>query len=526
MGYWENRQAQAMYEDMKSAEEVSRELADLYAKASRQLSYEIEGIYEKFRDKHGLNDKEAMSLLNTLKDKNDITSLKQALAGKAKTDSEYADLLAKLESQAYGARIERLEQLQTEIDRMMQEVYQQEKKVTTSHYKDLATNSYYREIYNVQRRVGFQFSFSAVDPKKIDLLLKSAWSGANYSARIWKNTRGLAEDVKEQLMIGLLTGKREEEMAKEIANKYATGAFEARRLVRTESNFVNGQMQLAAYEECDAEQYEFVATLDLLTSEVCRELDGKVFPLKEAVPGVNMNPMHPFCRSTTIIHLGGDVVQGLKRRARNPVTGENELVPADTKYRDWYEKNVANNPKAQAAEKVLKNKDTDRAQYEKYRRIYGSKEIGTSLEEFQEMKYNDIEKWEELKRGKQEAINNLSDKKITRLNGLLGNQEVRRWYKHHDEMIPTLIDSTKSLEEQARTAHELRNTYRNQARDLMRDQEARKILDSRHPNQTYEQLVEHKRMKYGLVGDAAYEDIIRSSTTTNKQYDEMAGIKS
>ena len=155
-----------MYDNMKSAEEVSKELADIYAKASRHLSYEIDEIYDKFKDRHGLTDKEAMALLNTLKNKNDIATLKQALAGKAKTDPGYADLLAKLESQAYGARIERLEQLQTEIDRMMKEVYKQEKKVTTSHYKDLAENSYYREIYNVQRRVGFQFSFSAVDPKK------------------------------------------------------------------------------------------------------------------------------------------------------------------------------------------------------------------------------------------------------------------------------------------------------------------------------------------------------------------------
>ena len=268
MGYCEKRQSQAMYESMESAEEVSRELADLYAKASRHLNYEIEGIFEKFRDKHNLTDKEAMALLNTMQNKNDIAELRRTLEGKAKTDPEYANLLARLESQAYGARLERLEQLQAEIDRMMREVYNQEKKVTTSHYKNLAQNSYYRELYNVQRQVGFQFSFSAVDPRKVDLMLRSTWSGVNYSARIWKNTQGLADNIKEQLMIGLLTGKREGDMAKEIANKYATGAFEARRLVRTESNFVNGQMQLAAYEECDAEQYKFVAVLDLLTSEV------------------------------------------------------------------------------------------------------------------------------------------------------------------------------------------------------------------------------------------------------------------
>lgn len=389
MGYWENRQAQMMYEYMEDAEAVSQELADIYAKASRHLSFEMDEIFEKFKDKHNLTEKEARELLNTLRDSTDIAELKEALA----KDPKNAALLAEMESGAYRARIERLEQLQAEIDRMMQQVFEQEKKVTTSHYVDLATNSYYREIYNVQRQVGFQFSFSAVDPKAVAMLLQSEWSGANYSARIWKNTQGLAKEVKEQMIIGLLTGKRQEEMAREIANKYATGAFEARRLVRTESNFVNGQMQMAAYEECDAEKYEFVAVLDLRTSEQCRELDGKVFLVKDAMPGKNINPMHPFCRSTTIIHLDDEIVEGLKRRARNPETGKNEFVPADTNYQKWYKQNVANNPKALAAEKMIKNRSSDKKQYERYREVIGKK-AGKSLADFQEMKYNKPEEWE------------------------------------------------------------------------------------------------------------------------------------
>lgn len=389
MGYWENRQAQMMYEYMEDAEAVSQELADIYAKASRHLSFEMDEIFEKFMDKHNLTEKEARELLNTLRDSTDIAELKEALA----KDPKNAALLAEMESGAYRARIERLEQLQAEIDRMMQQVFEQEKKVTTSHYVDLATNSYYREIYNVQRQVGFQFSFSAVDPKAVAMLLQSEWSGANYSARIWKNTQGLAREVKEQMIIGLLTGKRQEEMAREIANKYATGAFEARRLVRTESNFVNGQMQMAAYEECDAEKYEFVAVLDLRTSEQCRELDGKVFLVKDAMPGKNINPMHPFCRSTTIIHLDDEIVEDLKRRARNPETGKNEFVPASTNYKQWYKQNVANNPKALAAEKMIKNRSSDKKQYERYREVIGKK-AGKSLADFQEMKYNKPEEWE------------------------------------------------------------------------------------------------------------------------------------
>ena len=398
MGYWENRQAQMMYEYMEDAEEVSKELADIYAKASRHLNYEIEEIYNKFKTKHNLTDAEAKRLLNTLRNKTDIEELKKALA----QDPKNADLLAEIESGAYRARIERLEQLQTEVDHMMQEVFEQEKKVTTSHYVDLATNSYYREIYNVQRRVGFQFSFSAVDPQAVALLLESKWSGANYSQRIWKNTKGVADDLKEQMLIGLLTGKGEEEMAREIANKYAAGAFEARRLVRTESNFISGQMQLAAYKECKSEEYDFVATLDLRTSKICRELDGKTFKIKDGKPGVNMNPMHPFCRSTTMIHMDDELKKKLKRDAWDPEKKEWKKVPATMNYNEWYKKNVANNPKALAAEKMIKNHASDKKQYERYRSVMGKK-AGKTFEDFQEMKYNDPEKWEEVKTQYKEA---------------------------------------------------------------------------------------------------------------------------
>ena len=44
MSYWEKRKAQDMYEAMKSAEEISQEIADIYARASRELNYQISKI--------------------------------------------------------------------------------------------------------------------------------------------------------------------------------------------------------------------------------------------------------------------------------------------------------------------------------------------------------------------------------------------------------------------------------------------------------------------------------------------------
>lgn len=377
-----------MYEGMEDAEKTAKEIADLYAKATREINYQIGEIFDRFVDKHDLSEEEAKRLLGMLRDPADIQSLMDRL----KADPKNAELLAELESPAYRARIERLENLQTEIDRMMQDVYNQEKVVSSEHYANVFNNAYYRNIYEIQRAAGFQFSFSTVDFATLNQMLAMEFLGSNYSKRIWKNTDALAKDVKEQLILGFLTGKTESDMAAEIANKYATGSYAARRLIRTESNFQATQGQKLAYEDADLELYQIVATLDLRTSEICRGMDGKVFPVAKMQSGENAPPFHPFCRTTTVAYFEDDDLATLKRRARNPLTGQNELVPADTTYAKWYEKNVAHDPKAQAVEKAIRNWGADQKQYERYKQVLG-KSAGKTFADFQEMKYNKPEEW-------------------------------------------------------------------------------------------------------------------------------------
>ncbi len=382
-----------MYEQMEDAEKVAKELADIYAKATRELNYQIGEIFDRFTDKHNLTEEEARRLLGMMKDPADIATLREALA----KDPKNAALLAELESPAYRARIERLENLQYEIDRMMRDVYQQEKMVTSEHYANVFHNSYYRSIYEIQRAAGFQFSFAAVDPAMLNMMLGMEWAGGNFSSRIWNNTDALAKELKEQLIMGYLTGKQEADMAAEIANKFGVANYKARRLVRTESNFFSSQAQLASYEEAEIERYMIVATLDLLTSAICREMDGKIFPRKEAKVGVNINPFHPFCRTTNVAVFDDEDLSTLKRRAIRPDTGEHILVPADTNYKKWYQQNVANNPKAQAAEKAVKNWSADAKQYEAYKKLIEKKHIGKTMADFQEMKYTKPEFYDMLK---------------------------------------------------------------------------------------------------------------------------------
>ena len=344
-----------MFEYMQSAEDTADEIAKLYQKSSGYLSTELDKIFERYKRKHHLTDAEAYRLLNSLHDKTSLDELKEALRAGEGVEK---DILAELESPAYRARLERLEQLQNQLDATMQNVYRQEKKINTSHYVDLANEAYYRSVFDIQQRTGLGFSFSTIDPTVIDKVINSKWSGANYSTRIWNNTQALAQDLKEELLVNLVTGRTDREAAEIIANKYAQGSSNARRLVRTESCNLANQMEMQSYEECGIEKYRYVATLDLKTSEACRKLDGKVFPVSEQQPGVNCPPMHPWCRSTTICVIDEIDMSNMKRRARDPVTGKTNTVPTDMTYKQWYDKNVKGNADAEAKENELKRRST------------------------------------------------------------------------------------------------------------------------------------------------------------------------
>lgn len=337
--YWERRRVQDAFNYFQKAEDTADQISKVYLKASRLLSLEADEIFEKYQTKHGLSEAEALRFINTMQDKTSLDELLQQLKNGDKDESKKR-LLSVLEAPAYQARLERLRQLQNQLDLLMKDVYRQEKSFSTSFYTDLANESYYRSIYNIQQRADAAFSFGHLSAKTVDKVINSRWSGKNYSERIWDNTRALAQDLKEELLINLITGRTNRETSAIIANKFGQGASNARRLVRTESNYVSGELNAAAYEECGIVKYKYLATLDLKTSLICRELDGKIFLLIERIVGKNYPPLHPWCRSTTISVVDESLISKLQRSAIDPNTGQRIKVPADMNFSEWYKKYV------------------------------------------------------------------------------------------------------------------------------------------------------------------------------------------
>lgn len=337
LSYWEKRRAQMMYEQMEIAENAANKIGIEYLKIAKAVHKQIVDSYNNTVNNFNIADGQIKGLVEN----NNISSYEEliALLKRNNAPTELIDYLSRPgQKHKYQKLIESINNINTAIDKLTQS----QELLTTKALMEVSKDSYYRSIYEIQKHTSLGFSFNEWDEELFNKFAKSKWSGENYSKRIWNNRDKLAETVKNEILQGFIAGKTQNEMYDVIISHFATSNFNARRLIRTESCYAANEMEMQSYAECDIESYIFVATLDLKTSDVCASLDGQVFRVKDAMPGKNMPPMHPWCRSTTIEYTSPEALSKMKRRARDPITGKNIIVPADMKYEEWYDKYVAN----------------------------------------------------------------------------------------------------------------------------------------------------------------------------------------
>ncbi len=117
-----------------------------------------------------------------------------------------------------------------------------------------------------------------------------------------------------------------------------------------------------------------------------------------------------------------------------------------------------------------------------------------------------------------------SESIIIKLKGKLSDRDARRWYLQQTERIPDMIDKTIPLEGQAKQAFELRNKFKIQTRDLMKNQEMREQLDTDEKLVTFEELLEDKMARKKMTREQALKDIIKSASKTRKSVNKYLGL--
>jgi len=155
----------------------------------------------------------------------------------------------------------------------------------------------------------------------------SAWSSAVKS--------GFTKGVRLGLMQGETTG----EIVKRVEDVVVSGKRSARTVVQTAISGTSSQIRDRMFKDNEdlLDGVQWVSTLDSRTSEICRGLDGQVFPIDSGP----RPPAHFNCRSTTtpIIKswkdLGFDIEElppATRPSVRNGLAGD---VPSNKTYNDW-----------------------------------------------------------------------------------------------------------------------------------------------------------------------------------------------
>ncbi|MCQ2464374.1 MAG: minor capsid protein [Oscillospiraceae bacterium] len=330
--YWANRANQRMDDYVLQSEQTADEIARAYYKASKQIESEM---IKTIQGLSALSDNQtAIRALKNDPDAKAVKRLQKALAT-LPDGPEKQEALTMLASPAYQFRLRRLQETLNNAQKECERLYKAELKETTSHLKRMYNSAFSHTIYDIDRGYNTLHTFSLFPASRVNKLLKSKWSGMNYSSRIWGNTQSLADSLKEQLLVSFMTGASTSETARALQSQFETSAYAARRLVRTETNYIANQAELDSYKRLGIEEYQYIATLDTRTSELCQKLDGRVFNVDDAKPGLNLPPMHPNCRSTTIMY---DAEEPIKERIARDENGKPIYVPGNMKYSEWLEK--------------------------------------------------------------------------------------------------------------------------------------------------------------------------------------------
>ena len=347
--YWEERQIKREAKAFTTIQDIEKEYQIALSKAKQDIIKEISRITTTYMNDNVLNYNEALKLLKGddykvwKKDLHDYMKEYNKLLKNAPLQAQ--KLYLEIETLSAKSRISRLDSLKSQIDmeltKLIFRVENDSINTLTSVYRDT--------FIEVTKDLGIN---PVVSRDKIKTVLDKPWSGANFSQRLWSNTDKLAEIVKQEIVNGMIQGINLKTMTKRVSERFETAKKnDVERLLRTEVNYTLNQATLDGYKEAGIEKYEFSATLDNRTSQICSELHGNIFEIKNIAVGLNYPPMHPRCRSTTIpiIDYESLVKQGREEIEKNnytlddsnnePLTNnENKSI---TKEKDNFEEAIA-----------------------------------------------------------------------------------------------------------------------------------------------------------------------------------------
>ena len=331
MAYWQKRQEAVYKAGEFTVNQYFTKLEKAFNQAKRELQKTVESFYWQYAEENGLTYAEVQKRLS----KAEIGEMREYIDLVMQNIGKYNQ---KVNNMSIKARMTRYQALEAQVDAILRELYAVDYEADAGKMmSEVYADTYHRIWYDSDRYHGFHAEFAQIEPRTVEELLKYPFNGADFSTRLWKQKDHLQSQLMESLTTMMIQGTAPQNLAKDFAKKMQAKKFDAYRLLHTESSFVMSEATHAGYKEDGVEKYQILATLDSKTCGICGRLDGKIYPVSEAVTGKNKPPFHPFCRCTDVPYYPDTPTEGMKRAARDK-DGNGIEVPTDMTYEEWKKK--------------------------------------------------------------------------------------------------------------------------------------------------------------------------------------------
>ena len=336
--YWKLRFEQLEAAQNGQGAAAVAEIERQYKEAQKQIEGQIARWYQRFADNNGITLAQARQYLKGAALKEFQWDVQDYIKY-GQDNALMGGWMKELENASAKYHISKLEALKIQTQQSLEVMFSKQLGTVTGAMGDLFESGYYHTAYELQKGFNIGWDIAGLDQSQIEKVLAKPWAvdGKNFSERIWGNKKKLISEVHGELTQNIMLGADPQKAIDSLAKKMKTSRYNAGRLIMTEEAYFSSAAQKDCFEELGVEQFEIVATLDSHTSDICRSLDGKHFPMKDYQPGVTAPPFHVFCRSTTVPYFDEDFGDIGERAARDEETGKTYYIPDDMNYQDWKE---------------------------------------------------------------------------------------------------------------------------------------------------------------------------------------------
>lgn len=371
----------------KELSKLERRITKLYREAGKELQGTIDAYFEQFKKR----DEEMKALIGTVQN------------GKEWTEADY--------KQWRLNQIGRGERYQAMRDKVAHRVTDANA-VAVSYTNDATPGIYSLNrnyaAYTIESVAG-DVGFDLWDEQTVKRLVVEQPGLMPYYPKNRALKRGIAlaygkKQITASVTSSILQGKSIKGMADDLQRRIITmGRSSAIRTARTAVTGAQNAGRMDSYAAAEKMgiklKKQWLATLDNRTRHSHAMLDGekvdqdKKFSNGCRFPGDPQGPAWEIynCRCTLVADVDGVDTSTGQRRAKNPVTGETEVI-SDMTYSEWAEQKQAEDAAAwNTYMKKGRNLSTDTKQGQEYKSVLGNK-VPNTVEKFQNLKYNEPDK--------------------------------------------------------------------------------------------------------------------------------------